>query len=196
MSGSSTGADASPVVDDGSEAVDPDVDTHVRSRRTELHRHRFVLPVIALGGMLGASARYGAALVWPTASHAMPWTTFTVNVVGCVLIGVLMVFVVEVGGAHPLLRPFAGVGVLGGFTTFSTYSVDTTALLQAHRPLLALGYWAGTLVAALVAVTAGVVATRLGTRVVVRLRRRRLRDRAARGRGTRRPTGTESSHER
>jgi CrcB protein len=151
--------------------VDPDVDTPARHR--DWRRQRFVLPVIAVGGMLGAGARYAAALAWPTRSDAVPWTTLGVNVLGCLLIGVLMVFVVEVGGAHPLLRPFAGVGVLGGFTTFSTYAVDTGSLLRAGRPGVALAYWAGTLVLALVAVVVGVVLARAGARTTARMRMRR-----------------------
>ena len=145
------------------------------ARRRDWHRHRFVLPVIAVGGMLGASARYGAALAWPTRTGAVPWTTLGINVLGCLVIGVLMVFVVEVGGAHPLLRPFAGVGLLGGFTTFSTYAVDTGALLRAGRPVAALGYWAGTLVLALLAVAAGVTVARAGARTTARRRLRRRR---------------------
>ena len=111
-------------------AVDPDVDLHVPDQRLEWDRKRFVLPVIAAGGMLGAGARHAASLAWPAPPGSFPWTTLGVNVAGCLLIGALMVLVVEVGGAHPLLRPFAGVGVLGGFTTFSTYAVETTELLR------------------------------------------------------------------
>ena len=141
-------------------SVDPDVDGRVPAQRREWNRHWFVLPVIALGGMLGASARYAAALTWPTTPGSVPWTTLGVNAAGCLLIGVLMVFVVEIGGAHPLLRPFVGVGILGGFTTFSTYAVDTNSLLRAGHPGLAFGYWAGTLLVALIAVVAGVLVTR------------------------------------
>ncbi|CAI9413005.1 fluoride efflux transporter CrcB [Nocardioides sp. T2.26MG-1] len=141
-------------------------------QRREWSRHRFVLPVIALGGVVGAGARYGAARVWPTPHEGVPWTTLGVNALGCLLIGVLMVFVVEVGGAHPLLRPFAGVGVLGGFTTFSTYAVDTVRLVDDGRPVAAAGYWAGTLVLALAAVAVGVVAARGGVRAATGLRRR------------------------
>jgi CrcB protein len=77
-----------------------------------------------------------------------------------------MVYVVEVGGAHPLLRPFLGVGVLGGFTTFSTYTMETHALLIGEQPTLAFGYLVGTLVAAMTAVMLGVFAGRasLGAR--------------------------------
>jgi CrcB protein len=156
-------------------SVDPDVDLRAPAQRREWNRHRLVLPVIALGGMLGASARYAAGLAWPTTPGSLPVTTLVVNAVGCLLIGVLMVFVVEVGGAHPLLRPFVGVGVLGGFTTFSTCAVETTSLLRDGHPELALAYWAGTPIAALIAVGAGVTLTRAGAQTSGRIRRRRRR---------------------
>jgi CrcB protein len=140
--------------------VDPDVDLHEPDQAREWQRHRFVLPAIALGGMVGASARHGADLLWPTSRGEIPWATLGVNVVGGLLLGVLMVLVVEARGRHPLWRPFAGVGVLGGFTTFSTYVVETDALLRDGRPGLAFAYLAGTLVLALSAVTVGLVATR------------------------------------
>ncbi len=141
--------------------VDPDIDLHVPGQRVEWHRHRFVLPAIAAGGMVGASARYAAGRVWPTSGHDLPWTVLGVNAVGCLLIGALMVAVVEVGGTHPLLRPFVGVGVLGGFTTFSTYAVDVVSLVDAGHPGRALAYAALTLVMALAAVAAGVAAGRV-----------------------------------
>ena len=114
-------------------AVDPDVDLHVPSGRREWSSHRWVLPVIAVGGMVGATARFLLSTAYPTAPGSVPWATFTINATGCLLIGVLMVFVVEVGGTHPLLRPFLGVGVLGGYTTFSTASYETVRLAQQRR---------------------------------------------------------------
>ena len=114
-----------------------------------------MLPTIAVGGMLGASARHGLELAWPVHAGEFPWATFVTNVGGCALIGLLMVYVVELGAGHPLLRPFVGVGVLGGFTTFSTYAVQTTDLMDAREPALALVYLFGTVAAALVAVLAG-----------------------------------------
>jgi CrcB protein len=158
------------------EAIDPDVDLRVSGQRREWDRKRAVLPVIAAGGMLGAGARHAASQAWPAPADSFPWATLGVNAVGCLLIGVLMVFVVEVGGAHPLLRPFAGVGVLGGFTTFSTYAVETSQLLRYGDHVLALAYWAGTLLLALVAVTLGVVSARGGALAAARVRQRR-RDR-------------------
>ncbi|MEU8841257.1 CrcB family protein [Streptomyces roseus] len=151
------------------EAIDPDVDLHVPEQRAE--RPGPVLAAIAAGGALGASARYGASLLWPGAGPgAFPWATFWTNVAGCALIGVLMVLISEGGrtAPHPLVRPFAGVGVLGGFTTFSTYAVDFSRLLDAGEAGRALAYAGLTLVAALGAVWAGAGFTRLATGLPVR----------------------------
>ena len=115
------------------------------------------LPVVAavsLGGGLGALARYGVGLLVPTVAGRFPWGTFGINVLGCLLIGMLMVVATELIRAHRLIRPFLGVGVLGGFTTFSTYSVETLRLLP--NAGLAVVYLVGTLVAAVLAVTTGV----------------------------------------
>ncbi|MFJ9530714.1 CrcB family protein [Streptomyces sp. SID5594] len=120
-----------------------------------------VLGAVAAGGALGAVARYGTLVLWPAAGGGFPWTVFVVNVSGCALIGVLMVLTVERGRVtHPLVRPFLGVGVLGGFTTFSTYAADVSGLLVRQELLTAVAYMAATVVAALAAVWAGAVVTR------------------------------------
>jgi CrcB protein len=131
----------------------------VRLRRTPWS----VLAVVSAGGVLGALARAALAVAWPHRVSGFPWATFVTNVSGCLLIGVLMVLVTEVWSAHRLLRPFLGVGVLGGYTTFSTYAVDVQQLVAAGAAPTALVYLAGTLVAALVAVYAGSTLTRLAT---------------------------------
>ncbi|MFF5784157.1 fluoride efflux transporter CrcB [Streptomyces sp. NPDC012693] len=120
-----------------------------------------VVGAVAAGGALGATARYGTALLWPTPEGAFPWTTFTVNASGCALLGVLMVLLTEPrADPHPLLRPFLGTGLCGGFTTFSTYCLDTERLLSAGDPARGLLYLGVTLVTALVAVWAGFTAAR------------------------------------
>jgi fluoride exporter len=121
---------------------------------------RWVLLAIAVGGMLGASSRRALELAWPTDPAQFPWSTFVTNVAGSALIGLLMVYGVERGAGHPLLRPFLGVGVLGGFTTFSTYAVQTTDLLRAGEPMLALTYLFGTLAVALASVGIGLLVGR------------------------------------
>ena len=119
-----------------------------------------VLVAIAVGGVLGAEARYGVGLAIPHPAAGWPWSTLVVNVSGCVLIGVLMVVITELTTAHRLVRPFLGVGVLGGYTTFSTATLETLTLLDAGRPVAALGYVVVTPVLAVLACAAGAVATR------------------------------------
>src|SRR5262249_41845566 len=116
----------------------------------------------------GATARYGIGLLFPTAEGAFPWATFGINVFGCLLIGLLMVFVSEVWVGRRLVRPFLGVGVLGGFTTFSTYIVEIQRLVDVRAAGTAMLYLAGTVVAALVATWTGL---RVGGWAVGRRRR-------------------------
>jgi fluoride exporter len=148
----SAGSDPNP--------VDPDVDLHVPGARRELAEHPMVLPVIALGGMVGASARHELELVWTASSGQWPWATLVTNASGCLLIGMLMVLVVEVGRAHPLLRPFVGVGLLGGYTTFSTFALQTQLLWMHGHRATSLLYLVLTPALAMVSVVAGVAAAR------------------------------------
>jgi fluoride exporter len=113
-----------------------------------------LLTTIAAGGAIGAAARYGAGQEWPVTGGAFPLTTLAVNVLGCGLIGVLMVLVDEVWTGRRLLRPFLGTGVLGGFTTFSTYAVDLLRLFATGHAGTAVAYLVVTPVAALLAVWA------------------------------------------
>ncbi|GAB3148750.1 hypothetical protein GCM10027290_33930 [Micromonospora sonneratiae] len=123
---------------------------------------RGVLTAVAVGGALGAAARYGLATAWPTTPAGFPWATLVTNLLGCALLGALMQVIGSRRTAHRLARPFLGTGVLGGFTTFSTYAVETRELLAAGRPGLAAGYVLGTLAGALAAVRLGAwLATRL-----------------------------------
>ncbi|MFB6939103.1 FluC/FEX family fluoride channel [Streptomyces chartreusis] len=119
-----------------------------------------VVAVVAAGGAVGATARYALALGWPVQPGGFPWATFWTNVVGCAVIGVFMVIITEVSAAHRLVRPFFGTGVLGGFTTFSTYAVDIQRLVDDGCPRVGLAYLAATLVAALTAVWLASAATR------------------------------------
>ena len=139
---------------------DPDVDLHLPEQRAELSRLPWVvIAVIAAGGAIGALGRYGLDVAFPPARTGFPWATFTINVVGSFLIGVLVVMITKVWHSHRLTRPFLGVGVLGGFTTFSTYVVDIQRLVNADAPAIALLYLFATVAAALIAVFAGVSIT-------------------------------------
>jgi fluoride exporter len=116
--------------------------------------------VVAAGGVLGSLARWAVGLALPTPAGSFPWATFGINVLGSLLMGVLVVVVTEVREAHPLVRPFLGVGVLGGFTTFSTFATDAHALLAGEHRATALAYLAATVVGAVGACALGVAATR------------------------------------
>ncbi len=120
--------------------------------------------VVSLGGALGALARWALETVAPTPPGGFPWATFAINVGGALLMGVLVVIVTEVRSAHPLVRPFLGVGVLGGFTTFSSYTVEAQQLLTTRHLATAGTYLAATVLAVLAAVVLGMALTRrLGT---------------------------------
>lgn len=135
------------------EPTDPDVDLHVPAQRRELlHGQWPIIAAVSVGGGVGASARYGASLLWPTVPGTFPWTTFCVNLIGCAVIGVFMVIITDVWAAHRLVRPFFGTGVLGGFTTFSTYAVDIQRLVDKGHAATGLAYLAATMLAALAAV--------------------------------------------
>ncbi|HEU4948352.1 MAG TPA: fluoride efflux transporter CrcB [Kribbella sp.] len=134
------------------EPVDPDVDLRLARAPRRWIDDSAVLAVIALGGAAGAAARYLIGTAWPAAPGSLPWATLAVNVVGCALIGVLMVMVSDVWTGQRLLRPFLGTGVLGGFTTFSTYTVDIQRLVADRHPGTALVYLGGTAAGALLAV--------------------------------------------
>lgn len=123
-----------------------------------------VLAVISVGGVAGALARYGLTEAFPDATVGFAWTTFGINVSGCLLIGVLMVLLSDVWPTWRLLRPLVGTGVLGGYTTFSTYILDAQQLLAAGAARTALTYLAGTVLAALAAVYAGITLTRCAVR--------------------------------
>lgn len=145
--------------------VDPDAAAQVGRRASQWP----VVLAVSLGGGAGAIARYGIDVLWSTPVYAFPWTTLVINASGCALIGVLLVLMTEVWAAHRLLRPFVGTGVLGGFTTFSTYAVDIQRLVDTGHVLTAMIYLFATVVAALVSVWFGAVLTRM---FVVRGRRR------------------------
>jgi CrcB protein len=154
-----------PDAHDTDERIDPDVDLHVRSDRAETAANPWpVLLVIAIGGVVGALARYFLQHAWPHQPAGFPWATFVINVSGSLCIGVLMALIEELRLGSRFLRPFMGVGVLGGFTTFSTYAVDIQQSLGLAAARTALVYLAGTLTAALVAVWIGNTVTVVAVR--------------------------------
>ena len=143
------------------EPINSDIDLRQAGRGKGRRRtNATVLAAISVGGAAGAAARYMIGATWPTAAGSFPISTLAINVFGCALIGVLMVLITEVWSGQRLLRPFLGTGVLGGFTTFSTYTVDIQRLVAGAHLGTALLYLALTPIGALLAVWASATATR------------------------------------
>ena len=107
-----------------------------------VHRARQydVLLAIGSGGFLGALGRYELELAWPTASGHIPWATFTINTSGAFLLGLILTLLLERGHPTPYLRPFLCVGVLGAWTTMSTFAVETDLLTKDGHVGAAVGY--------------------------------------------------------
>ncbi len=152
---------------DGELPVDPDVDVHFPRQRRELPDAPWaVLAAISLGGALGSASRYGVDTALPHAPGGFATATLLANVVGCLLIGVLMVLVVDVWPRLVLLRPLLGVGFLGGFTTFSTHILNAHDLLEAGRAGLTLLFLGANLAGGLAAAWVGVTLTTRVTRAL------------------------------
>ena len=114
------------------------------------------LLAIGCGGFLGAIARFGlSGWVQRATRSTFPWGTLAVNVVGCFALGVLMTLVEERSWAGPTARSFVAVGILGSFTTFSTFGVETFELLRSGGLVPAAGNVGGNVVVGLVAVWCG-----------------------------------------
>jgi CrcB protein len=148
------GPDAEPDLDAD---IDPDLELPDRAGPGQ----RSVVGAIALGGILGAEARYGLSGALTHRPDGFPWSTLLVNLTGCLLIGVLMATLLQLPDPHRLARPFLGTGVLGGYTTYSTFAVEVQQLVRQHRPATAAGYLVATVLGCAVAVW---LATELATR--------------------------------
>ena len=142
----------------------------VGSRRSSGRRRaeRAVLALVAVAGAVGALARYGVALVVTAPAGHFPWGTFWINVSGSLAIGFVLVLLTERFPRARLARPLVATGFLGGYTTFSTYTVDADLLVRSHALATAALYAVASLLAGAVAVVAGMLAARL----LVRLDRR------------------------
>jgi CrcB protein len=113
-------------------------------------RMTLALPLVALGGALGAVLRFLATLVWPA-----PWGVLAINVLGSFLIGVLAVWL------PPRAALFLVTGVLGGFTTFSAFSLDALRLIEGGRLGTAALYVGGSVALSLLACGLGLWIGRL-----------------------------------
>lgn len=137
------------------------VDLFVRRRRSHVVREQApVVAAVSLGGAAGACARYGIELAWPAPAGGFPWATLVTNVSGCALMGALMVAITELWVGHRLLRPLLGTGVLGGYTTFSTFAGDVDNLAASGHQVRALLYLLATPVLVLITTWAAAALTR------------------------------------
>ena len=128
--------------------------------------HLLQIGCVALGGSLGGVARFSlSGLVARRWGEAFPWGTLVVNVTGCALIGVLAALFMpgpDEPPVHPSLWLVLVTGILGSYTTVSSFSLQTMALLRAGETRLALTNVAASLGLCLLAAAAGLMATRIG----------------------------------
>ena len=120
------------------------------------------LLLVMLGGALGSGARHltGRAMLAAFGSD-FPAGTLSVNIVGGLLMGLLAGVLSRSGGNEPW-RLLLGVGVLGGFTTFSSFSLDVVTLVERGQPGVALGYLLLSVVGSIAALVAGLAVARIG----------------------------------
>jgi len=119
-----------------------------------------VLVAISVGGALGAGARYALGRALPHSGGGFPWGTFWANVSGAFALGLVLVVLVERFPPGRYVRPFVAVGLLGAYTTFSTFAVETTLLVRDGHPSTATAYALGSVVAGLAAAFAGAAGAR------------------------------------
>lgn len=126
-----------------------------------------VIAVVAVGGAIGSLGRWALGLAYPfQPAESLPWATLLANLSGAVLLGVVMVVVMEVRPGGRLVRPFWGVGVCGGYTTFSGYVLEIDQMMGVGRVGMGLLYLFGSVVLALVGVGLGMAGARLAARVI------------------------------
>ena len=133
------------------------------------------LGVIGVGGTAGTATRAWLEGMFPASSGQWPWTTFGVNLSGALLLGVLLEVLAETGpdrGWRRGVRLGVGTGFMGGYTTYSSFAVETFVLLDSGAWLVGVGYAVGSVVLGLIAAFAG-------ARAVRRLFRRYRRARGA-----------------
>ena len=111
---------------------------------------------VAVGGALGAISRYGLdRLIEQRVESSFPWSTFVINVSGCLAVGFLIAALVDVHSAPEWLRAGLVVGFCGGYTTFSTFAQETLDLLEAQDAALAAASVGANVVLGVLAVLAG-----------------------------------------
>jgi CrcB protein len=122
-----------------------------------------VVALVGVGAAAGAVVRFAAEVAWPFRADApaWPWGTFTVNLVGCLLMGVFLGRVHVIGRVPPYATPLITTGFLGGLTTFSTFALEAVVAVEQGLVVMAAGY-------TIASVLLGILAVRLGWLMVTR----------------------------
>ena len=115
---------------------------------------------VAAGGALGTLARYGVAQFVPLSAGAFPWATFWTNVTGSFALGVVVVVLLDRYPSNRYARPFLASGFLGGYTTYSTFALETVLLARDGHAALGLAYAVASLLAGFAAAWTGLVLAR------------------------------------
>ena len=119
------------------------------------------LVLACVGGALGAGVRHLVNTAFLKALGAgFPWATFVINITGSLLMGLLAGSLALKAGVAPEWRVFLGTGILGGYTTFSAFSLDTAVLMERGEALAAFGYVAGSVGLSIAALFAGLALAR------------------------------------
>jgi CrcB protein len=118
------------------------------------------LILVMSGGAIGAALRYGLWRALPVAEGGWPWPTFAANVIGGLAMGVLAAWVLRGDNSAESLRLFVGVGVLGGFTTFSAFSLEMMQMVERGQVGMAAAYALASVLLALGALLVGMIAAK------------------------------------
>ena len=115
-----------------------------------------VLLAVVLGGAVGSVTRYGLDRFIERRSFSIfPWSTFAINATGCLLIGVVIAALVDHHHTPAWVRAGLVMGVLGGYTTFSTFAQEGLSLFEEGRSEVALAYLLGSVITGVIAVYVG-----------------------------------------
>ncbi|WP_445116995.1 fluoride efflux transporter CrcB [Acinetobacter sp. WZC-1] len=111
--------------------------------------------LVACGGAVGASLRYAAGFIISKPQSLFPWTTWSINLLGCLLAGIFFAFTQRYPVLQQETRLLLMVGVLGGFTTFSSFGLETFQLIRQGQPGIALMYTISSVLVGLLALAVG-----------------------------------------
>ncbi|MES3629363.1 MAG: CrcB family protein [Longimonas sp.] len=123
-----------------------------------MRKHIFVGLAVMAGGAVGGGLRYALILLAPYEPGDIPWIIFAENIAGAFLLGWIGRWLMHAHPRHIYFRLFLTTGLLGSFTTFSTYALDLVYLVESGRSLVALGYASASMILGLLAALAGLVA--------------------------------------